>query len=111
MFQINKFTTACLQLTDLKSITVGCKLIDQILGGGLKVAGGITELSGESGSGKTQLCLQVALMAQNSPTVGGIDKCKHIFFVFHHFETFFQAYFIIAIIFAIFRCRIRMYRR
>lgn len=58
----------------LKLITVGCKLIDQILGGGLKVAGGITELSGESGSGKTQLCLQLALMAQNSPAVGGIDK-------------------------------------
>lgn len=40
------------------------------------MASGINELSGESGCGKTQFCLRLALTAQNPVSVGGIDKCK-----------------------------------
>jgi RecA/RadA recombinase len=44
-------------------ITTGCKKIDKALGGGLFKCG-ITEISGESGCGKTQFCLQIALTVQ-----------------------------------------------
>lgn len=44
-------------------ITTGCKTIDEALGGGLFNCG-ITEISGESGCGKTQFCLQIALTVQ-----------------------------------------------
>lgn len=57
-------------------VTVGCRIVDQILGGGIYVGGGITELSGESGCGKTQLCLQLALTSQNSVSVGGLNKSE-----------------------------------
>lgn len=39
------------------------------------MASGINELSGESGCGKTQFCLRLALTAQNPVLVGGVDKC------------------------------------
>jgi len=34
---------------------------------------GVTEVSGESGSGKTQLCLQLSLTVQLSPDNGGLN--------------------------------------
>lgn len=61
--------------SDSKCISIGCPIVDEILGGGLKMASGINELSGESGCGKTQFCLRLALTAQNPVSVGGIDKC------------------------------------
>lgn len=61
--------------TDLFTITTGCEKIDAVLGGGLRRSSGVYELSGESGCGKTQLCLQLTLTAQNPLSLGGIDKC------------------------------------
>ncbi|XP_064484284.1 DNA repair protein XRCC3-like [Ornithodoros turicata] len=43
-------------------ISLGCDIIDRFLGGGIPVHG-ITEISGESSSGKTQICLQLSIMA------------------------------------------------
>jgi len=37
---------------------------------------GITEVSGESASGKTQLCLQLCLTAQLPQDAGGLDAGK-----------------------------------
>ncbi|XP_002411756.2 DNA repair protein XRCC3 [Ixodes scapularis] len=47
------------------TLSFGCPILDRFLGGGLPTRG-VTELSGESGSGKTQFCLQLSLMAQRS---------------------------------------------
>uniref|UniRef100_A0A3P8V1Q2 DNA repair protein n=1 Tax=Cynoglossus semilaevis TaxID=244447 RepID=A0A3P8V1Q2_CYNSE len=44
-------------------LSVGCPVLDQLLRGGLPV-GGVTELSGESAAGKTQLALQLCLSVQ-----------------------------------------------
>lgn len=57
----------------LNYITTGCKQLDNFLGGGIAVRG-ITEVAGESGSGKTQLGLQLALHAQLPHTSGGLAK-------------------------------------
>ena len=46
---------------------------------------GITEVAGESASGKTQLCLQLSLAVQLSQDCGGLDAGKSfmlIVFVF-----------------------------
>ncbi|XP_075968275.1 DNA repair protein XRCC3 isoform X1 [Anarhichas minor] len=52
---------------------VGCPVLDQLLRGGLPV-GVITELSGESGAGKTQLALQICLSVQYPTQYGGLDS-------------------------------------
>lgn len=40
--------------------STGCKSIDELLGGGLE-SGTVTQLYGEAGSGKTNICLQAAV--------------------------------------------------
>lgn len=50
-----------------------CPLIDEILGGGLPCRG-ITELSGESAAGKTQICLQYSITVQYPPEYGGLGR-------------------------------------
>ena len=40
-------------------VPCGCDSIDKLLGGGFE-AGAITEIYGEAGSGKTNLCLQLS---------------------------------------------------
>ncbi|XP_017293777.1 DNA repair protein XRCC3 isoform X2 [Kryptolebias marmoratus] len=52
---------------------VGCPVLDQLLRGGLPV-GGVTELSGESGAGKTQLGLQLSLSVQYPQEHGGLNS-------------------------------------
>lgn len=52
--------------------TTGCHLLDEVLSGGMPTFG-ITEVFGEAGSGKTQLCLQLALTAQLPVELGGLD--------------------------------------
>uniref|UniRef100_A0A1A7Y733 X-ray repair complementing defective repair in Chinese hamster cells 3 n=1 Tax=Iconisemion striatum TaxID=60296 RepID=A0A1A7Y733_9TELE len=52
---------------------VGCPVLDLLLRGGLPV-GAITELSGESGAGKTQLGLQLCLSVQYPPEHGGLSS-------------------------------------
>ncbi|CAG2235633.1 XRCC3 [Mytilus edulis] len=59
------------QLT-LKKLTTGCKSIDEALRGGF-LSHGITEISGESSAGKTQLCLQLCLNVQLPFTLGGLS--------------------------------------
>ncbi len=43
-----------------KVITTGCPSIDQLLNGGIEI-GTITQIYGESSSGKTNFCLQVSI--------------------------------------------------
>ncbi|XP_022068114.1 DNA repair protein XRCC3 [Acanthochromis polyacanthus] len=54
-------------------LSVGCPVLDQLLRGGLP-AGVITELSGESGAGKTQLALQLCLSVQYPKEHGGLNS-------------------------------------
>lgn len=53
-------------------LSVGCPILDELLRGGLP-AEGVTELSGESGAGKTQLALQVCLSVQYPTQYGGLN--------------------------------------
>ncbi|MEZ0345820.1 MAG: DNA repair and recombination protein RadA [Infirmifilum sp.] len=53
------------------SLTTGVSSIDSLLGGGL-TAYDIYEFAGEFGSGKTQLCHQLAVTVQLSPSHGGL---------------------------------------
>uniref|UniRef100_A0A3B3CTD2 DNA repair protein n=1 Tax=Oryzias melastigma TaxID=30732 RepID=A0A3B3CTD2_ORYME len=52
-------------------LSVSCPVLDGLLRGGLPV-GGITELSGPSGAGKTQLALQISLSVQYPVEHGGL---------------------------------------
>ena len=52
-------------------LTLGCPYLDAALGGGLRPTG-ITELAGESATGKTQLCLTLLLTAQLPRRLGGL---------------------------------------
>ncbi|KAK3708248.1 hypothetical protein RRG08_023651 [Elysia crispata] len=51
-------------------LSVSCPMIDRILKGGI-LSGVITEISGESACGKTQLCLQLCLSVQLDQKHGG----------------------------------------
>jgi RecA/RadA recombinase len=53
-------------------LSVGCSKLDGFLRGGVAVQG-ITEIAGESSSGKTQLCLQMALTVQYPVIYGGLN--------------------------------------
>lgn len=54
-------------------LTTGCPNLDAFLGGGVAVRG-VTEVSGQSGSGKTQFGLQLSLYAQLPRSLGGLAK-------------------------------------
>uniref|UniRef100_A0A1A8L900 X-ray repair complementing defective repair in Chinese hamster cells 3 n=3 Tax=Nothobranchius TaxID=28779 RepID=A0A1A8L900_9TELE len=54
-------------------LSAACPVLDLLLRGGLPV-GAITELSGESGAGKTQLGLQLCLSVQYPPEHGGLSS-------------------------------------
>eukprot|EP00794_Sanderia_malayensis_P020350 gene20350-22354_t len=53
-------------------LSLGCPIIDAALRGGLLLPG-INEISGESGSGKTQIALQLCLTSQFSRDNGGLN--------------------------------------
>jgi len=55
----------------LKKCTTGSQDLDHILGGGLET-GAITELIGEFGSGKTQICFTLSVLAQLPNEQGGL---------------------------------------
>ncbi|AGK61855.1 DNA repair and recombination protein RadA [Archaeoglobus sulfaticallidus PM70-1] len=55
-------------------ITTGSKELDKLLGGGVETQA-ITELFGEFGSGKTQLCHQLAVNVQLPKDQGGLEGC------------------------------------
>jgi len=55
-----------------KKLSLGCPLLDACLKGGL-TNNGITEIAGEAGSGKTQLCLQLCFQVQWPESQGGLN--------------------------------------
>jgi len=57
----------------LRKITTGSKTLDELLGGGVETQA-ITEFFGEYGSGKTQLCHQLAVNVQLPVDQGGLEK-------------------------------------
>ncbi|KAG7233585.1 hypothetical protein INR49_006860 [Caranx melampygus] len=63
----------CRRLEPGLRLSVGCPVLDELLRGGLPV-GGITELSGESGAGKTQLALQLCLSVQYPTQYRGLES-------------------------------------
>ncbi|XP_065660651.1 DNA repair protein XRCC3 isoform X2 [Hydra vulgaris] len=52
-------------------LSTGCELVDQCLHGGI-IFPGVTEICGESASGKTQLCLQICLNALISDSYSSV---------------------------------------
>ncbi|KAL1518715.1 hypothetical protein AB1Y20_003002 [Prymnesium parvum] len=54
-----------------RKLSLGCPSLDRFLGGGID-HGGITEVAGEAGSGKTQLALQLMLHVQLPHGRGGL---------------------------------------
>lgn len=59
--------------TKWRRITFGCTALDRITENGLPIRG-ITEIVGESGCGKSQICLQLALNVQLPVPNGGLEK-------------------------------------
>ena len=53
-------------------LTLGCQILDGFLRGGI-LTQGITEVTGESSSGKTQICLQLCLTVQLPKDKGGLE--------------------------------------
>lgn len=59
-------------------MTTGCSSLDMLLEGGLETMS-ITELSGEFGTGKSQICQQLAVTVQLPIDKGGLDgSCLYI---------------------------------
>lgn len=56
-----------------RRVTTGSKALDSLLGGGVETQA-ITEFFGEFGSGKTQLCHQLAVTVQLPEDKGGLGK-------------------------------------
>lgn len=56
-----------------KKLSFGCAAIDSLMKSGVPNYG-ITEISGEAGAGKSQLCLQLALTVQLAEENGGFGK-------------------------------------
>lgn len=66
------------ELESRPRLTTGVQAIDELLGGGLE-PGSIYEFAGEFGSGKTQLCHQLAVTVQLTRNKGGVGgKCLYI---------------------------------
>ncbi|MEQ2159120.1 hypothetical protein GOODEAATRI_019288 [Goodea atripinnis] len=68
----------CHRLESGLRLGTGCPVLDQLLRGGLPV-GGVTELSGESGAGKTQLGLQLCLSVQYPVEHRGLSSVAALF--------------------------------
>ena len=56
---------------DMRKCTTGSPNLDKILGGGIETQA-LTELIGEYGTGKTQICLALSITAQLPPEQGGL---------------------------------------
>lgn len=53
-------------------ITFGCTALDRLTLNGIGTRG-VTEIAGEAGSGKSQVCMQLALMVQLPRSMGGLE--------------------------------------
>jgi DNA-repair protein XRCC3 len=60
-------------------LLIGCKPIDSLLRGGFR-PGQIVEICGEAGSGKSQLCMQLALQCLLPPSLGGLSGSAIVIF-------------------------------
>jgi DNA repair protein RadA len=72
----SEFTTADVQLEKRRAIlrcSTGSKALDELLLGGLETHA-ITEFYGEFGSGKSQICHTLAVMANQAPELGGLGS-------------------------------------
>jgi len=56
----------------IRRISTGVRALDELLGGGIETRA-VTEIVGEYGSGKTQLCHQLAVMVQLPEDRGGLN--------------------------------------
>jgi RecA/RadA recombinase len=54
-----------------RTLSTGCPILDRHLGGGLRP--GITELTGESATGKSQFVMQLLFQVQLPIELGGLD--------------------------------------
>lgn len=64
-------------MSERHELSFGCKKIDDAIGK-LNIAG-ITEISGEAGTGKTQFCLCLSLQCQLPVSSGGMDgTCAYL---------------------------------
>ncbi|KTW32874.1 hypothetical protein PNEG_04317 [Pneumocystis murina B123] len=57
----------------IEFFTTGDKIIDEILSGGIPL-GHVLEIVGESGTGKSQFCMQLCLTVQLPQELGGLEK-------------------------------------
>ncbi len=57
----------------MRKISTGSSTLDELLGGGIETQA-ITEFFGEFGSGKTQICFQLAVSVQLPKDKGGLEK-------------------------------------
>ncbi|KAJ8045800.1 DNA repair protein XRCC3 [Holothuria leucospilota] len=63
----------CLSKFTKCKLGIGCPILDEFLHGGV-LSQGLTEITGESATGKTQLCLQLCLNVQMRVEDGGLDS-------------------------------------
>ena len=68
--------------------STGCPILDKTFNGGIRL-GQITELYGESGCGKTQLCIQLSLEVQRTFRARG-QEASQFFFTFHFYIYLFE---------------------
>jgi DNA repair protein RadA len=57
---------------NIERISTGSRNLDELLGGGIET-GSITEIYGEFGSGKTQICHTTAILVQQTKKNGGLE--------------------------------------
>ena len=57
---------------NVRKLTTGCNSLDTLLGGGVETQS-LTELYGEFGSGKSQLCHQLCVTVQLAEAQGGLN--------------------------------------
>ncbi|KIJ69524.1 hypothetical protein HYDPIDRAFT_124118 [Hydnomerulius pinastri MD-312] len=69
-----------------EKITTGDVELDSLIGGGIKT-GMVWEVVGESAAGKTQLALQLSLLVQLPPNLGGVSGSACYLTVASHLQT------------------------